>query len=447
MLDALKNYRYLAWPFAAVALLTGIEWLTSESADAPASAADWKFSGYGPDSYEAAMARSDADISLGQERVRNGPDQWLNHESLARGYLRRSRLSFSYDELAAAGEALSEAKRLAPARAGPLLSDAVFAQMSHQLGRAETSLMAMDGWAVKSEPAVLAESASLKGDIAFYRGDLRGALAHYQEAGRYGPNVGIAYRLANLAKSRGDFDTSIRHFAETNPEPRAATPLSNATTAMRIGGVELARGDYQAAKTWFETADRLFPGYWLIEAHVAQGRALEGDLDGAIAEMRRIARRAPSAEILDALAMLLRANGQASESRIWARKAAAIWGKRLNQLPEAAYGHAVEHELVFGSPIKALNLARLNLKSRPYGEARVLLASALIANGAIDEALEQLALAEDTGWKSAPLYAVRAQASELAGMEDEASDARKKAKALNPRIFDAETSLIWLSHG
>ena len=393
------------------------------------------------------MARSDADISLGQERVRNGPDQWLRHESLARGYLRRSRLSFSYDELAAAGEALSEAKRLAPAGAGPLLSDAVFAQMSHQLGRADTSLTAMDGWAVKSEPAILAESASLKGDIAFYRGDLHGALAHYQEADRYGPNAGVAYRLATLAKSRGDFETSIQHFAEASPEPRSDTPLSNATTAMRIGGVELARGDYQAAKRWFETADRLFPGYWLIEAHVAQARALEGDLDGAITEMRRIARRAPSAEVLDALAILLRTNGQASESRMWAKEAAAIWGKRLSQLPEAAYGHAVEHELVFGSPIKALDLARRNLTSRPYGEARILLASALLSNGQVDEALEQLALAEDSGWRSAPLYALRAQASELAGMKHEASEARKRAKALNPRIFDAETSLVWLSHG
>lgn len=444
---AMNSFRYLALPVAAVALLTGVEWFVSETPEAPVSAADWQRSGYGPNSFGEATARHEAEIALGKERVLTGRDQWLRQESLARSYLRRSRLSHTYDELAAAGDILSEAKRLAPDNSGPLLTDAVFAQMSHQLGRASASLKEMDGWAVKSDPSILAESASLRGDLAFYRGDMRGAREQYMTADGYGPNAGVAYRLAILEKSRGNFDAAIRHFADANPEPRATTPLANASTAMQIGGVELARGNYGDAREWFEKADGLFSGYWLIEAHLAQAKALEGDLTAAIAEMKQVARRAPSAEVLDALAMLLRADGQAGESRMWASRAAGIWEMRLAQLPEAAYGHAVEHELVFGTPTRALDLARRNLAARPYGDSRLLLASALLSNGMVNKALEQLALAESSGWRSAPLYALRAQALELSGNKRDAAEAREKAEALNPRIFEAEASLVWLSHG
>lgn len=442
-----RNLRYLCLPILAVALLAGGEWVANDTADAPVSAADWGISGFGPSSYAEAMERSGNAIDLGLERVGNGRDEWLRQESLARAYLGRARLSHTYDDLFLAGEALSQAKRLAATGSGPLLTDAVFAQMSHQLDRAESSLLAMEGWAVKIDQAMLAESHALRGDIAFYRGDMRRARALYDIAGRYGPDAGLSYRRAILAKSRGDFDAAIRHFANSNPNPRRSTPYANASAAMQIGGVELARGEYRAARQWFETADKLFPGFWLIEAHLAQSKALEGNLDGAIVEMEGIARRAPSAEILDALAMLLRAHGQARKSRIWAGKAAAIWEQRLAQLPEAAYGHAVEHELVFGSPTKALDLARRNFAARPYGESHILLAAAFLNRGDMDEALDQLALAERTGWRSAPLYALRAQVLELSGREEEAIMAREKAEALNPRIFEPETSLIWLSHG
>lgn len=447
MRDALRNSRYVILPIAAVVLLTGAEWLANDTAEAPVSAADWEKPDFGPASYSAAIDRSDSDLSLGKERVSNGPDEWLRQESLARMYLGRSHLSYTYDELALAGEALAQAKRLAPDGSGPLLSDAAFAQMSHQLDRAQSSLSALDGAAVRSDPAILAESASLNGDVAFYRGDMARARALYDNAAKYGSNAGVAYRYAILAKSQGRFENAIKHFSGAIPGPGMTTPLASASAAMQIGAVELARGDYQNARAWFETANRQFPGFWLIEAHLAQAKALEGDLAGAIVDMKAVARRAPAGEVLDALAMLLRADGQARESRLWADKASEIWEKRLGQLPEAAYGHAVEHELVFGSPEKALQLAKLNFDARPYGESSILLASAYLSNGAPEEAIKHLNLAEKSGWRSAPLYGLLAQAQELSGRPNEAVKARKAAEALNPKIFEPETSLVWLSHG
>lgn len=442
-----RRLRHLAVPLLAVAVVGAAEWLSGDTVVAPVNAADFDRSGYGPASHAEALEQAGAQVALGVERVSNDQTQWLRHESLARAYLARSRLTHTYDDLARAGKALAVARHLAPPGSGPSLTDAIFAQMTHQLGRAEESLAAMDQWAAYPEPGMRAESLSLKGDVAFYRSDFKEARRLYQEARRHGGDAGVSYRLAILAKSVGDFDAAIDHFHAANPRSERSAPLVNANTAMQIGAVELARGNYAAAGEWFAVADRQFPGFWLIEAHLAQAQALTGDVPGAIASMREIARRAPSAEVMDALAMLLRTNGQASEARQWARRAGAIWDRRLGQLPQAAYGHALEHEMLFGSPSRALELAQRNLSARPYGESRILLASALLMNGRPQAALAQLAAAERSGWRSAPLYAVRAQAFEMSGRQEEAVRARYAATALNPRIFEPETALIWFSHG
>ena len=379
--------------------------------------------------------------------MRNGPDEWLRQESLANALMARSRLSFTYDELAQAGEVMARARELAPALSGPLLSDAVLAMMAHKLGESGRALEVLSKAAVPHETSDQVEMVGLAGDIRFFRGDMDGARREYANADQLESGSGTAYRLARIAKATGDFDRAIEYFRKAELAPSQTPPFQHANTAMQIGAVELAQGNYDAARDWFVTADRLFPGYWLFEAHLAQAKAVSGDLPGAIAAMRKIAQQAPSAEVMDALAMLLRTDGQAAESREWAEKAGEVWQHRLTQLPEAAYGHALEHELVFGSPERALDLARRNLEARPFGESRVMMASALIVNGRFADAVSQLDLAEKSGWRSAPMYALRAQAKELSGRADEAEKDRQAALELNPLIFDGETPLIWFSHG
>ena len=296
------------------------------------------------------------------------------------------------------------------------------------------------------ESAARAEARALQGDIAFYRGDTAGARRAYSEAKAIEPN-GIALRCAIADKAQGRFDQAIAGFRAYLDGLKKPSPLTVATMAMQIGAVELARGNAPEARRRFEEANRIFPGFWLIEAHLAQARAVAGNSRAAIAQMRGVAERSQSAEAMDALAMLLRTFGRPDESREWARRAGEIWSRRLAMMPEAAYGHAVEHELVFGTPARALELARRNLVARPFGDSRLLLANALLQNGRVADALGELRKAEVSGWRSAPLYALRAEALALDGREAEAGEARRAAEALNPRIFAPETALVWFSHG
>lgn len=441
------HLRLLLIPLAAAALAIGIDWQQDNSGPPRVSAAQFGKAGYGPRSYGAAMAAADDQLSLARERVRNAPGQWLPQESLARAYVARAGLSGGYEDYGRARAVLAQAFAEAPYPSGPVLSEAVLAMKTHDLSGVEAALARIDDWAVSPDGAEAAEIRGLRGDLAFYRGDMATAGTWYARANTTEPGPAAAFRLATMAKARGDFDTAIDQFRRVAIGNGKDTPFQLASTAVQIGAVEQARGNYDAARAWFAKADAQFPGFWLFQVHRAQSLAIAGDLSAAIKSMRAIAENSAAPEVMDALAMLLRTNGEVAESKAWAARAAAAWNARLQLLPTAAYGHALEHELVFGTPERALALATANRAARPYGEADYMLASAQMMNGMYDAALASLARAERSGWRSAPLYALRAQALELKGSINLAETARAEARTLNPRIFDPQTALIWFAHG
>lgn len=441
-----RKLRWLVVPLGAVGIATGIDLSQSPIPASPLSAADWTPAGYGPANYTATIRQIANQFDLVHERTEKAPSQWLRKESLAKAYMTRSRFTVRYDDLAAARRILDEARAAAPGNSGPLLSIAVLGMMSHRLRETEQALNVVNTWAVPPDPGERIEILGLRGDIAFYRGDMAGARLRYEEGASLDKGAAVTYRRANLAKAQGEYDEAIQLLLGSAVGKRES-PFLHASTAMQIGAIEQARGKYADASRWFDMADKQFPGFWLFEAHRAQSKAIAGDLPGGIAAMRAVAERQPAAEVMDALAMLLRSSGEATESRKWATRAGEEWERRLSLAPEAAYGHALEHELVFGSPDRALALAKNNLASRPYGESRVLLATALVMNGQYAPALDQLEKAEASGWRSAPLFALKAQIFELTGRSSDAADARKMALALNPRIFSPETALVWFSHG
>jgi predicted Zn-dependent protease len=260
----------------------------------------------------------------------------------------------------------------------------------------------------------------------------------------------IAVRAANYFKKMGRFDDAILQVDYAVKSVKAPTPQFYANMMLLKGVIELDRGKWDVATRLFRQADAAFPGYWRIKAHLAQMTALGGDLDGAERQYRNILAQAGSdiamPEVIDALAALYRSRGNAKSSRYLAARAGAIWINRLAQLPEAAYGHALEHELVLGNPARALDLARLNLAARPYGDSSTMLAMALLANGRYQEAVDILNALERSGWRTAQQYVVLSQAWAMLGQVQASENARTKALALNPRAFDPASSFIWFGN-
>lgn len=438
--------RVLALSAAVVLLVAGTEafWSGSEPATAAASLPS---AGFGPGIFSQELAAADRQLNLASQRVANAPGEWLPREGLARANLARFKLSGDPADIADAFANIAQARELAPPGSGPLLSSAEIAMAGHDLDSAERFLDGLEGVAVPPSPAVRSEAEALRGDISFYRGDMDAAAAAYDRAEAIVPTSGTAIRRALLARSQGRFDDAIALISEAAQRDGLRTPRGMASYALQMGMVESARGNFDDAAERFRQADSLFPGHWLIQLYLAEAEGVAGEFASAIATQERIAEELGDPQAMDAAASLYLAQGDEVSAQHLTRRSAEIWRTRAATMPLAYTAHSFENELAFGNPEEALRLARENLAHRPYGDAHILVAEALLATNQPADARDHLLEAEAQGWRSAPLYARLSEAEEMLGNESAAQDAADKARAINPHIFEPVMSRLWFGHG
>ncbi len=401
---------------------------------------------YGPHDFTTALALADRDVAAAQWRVDRDGSQWIYRESLARALAARARLTGGYDDLAGAAAAIAKGLAMAPTGAGPLLTAVATDLAVHDIAPIGPLLRLFDGSVIQPPVPERAEAAALAGDLAFYSGDYRGAAAGYARAAVIEDAPGIMVRRSILAKAMGDLAGADR--ALDGAIPARPTRRAHAMLLLNRGGIALASGRWTAARAAFVAADRVFPGWWLAQAHVAQMRALDGDLEGAEAAYRRIIAGtiAPDPIVLDALASLCLARGDVAAARAAAGQAGALWAARLRLLPAAALAHAAEHELALGDADRGLALAQANYRARPYGDALLLRAGAELATGNPHAAAQSLALLQASGWRSARQLALSADVEALLAHPAAADAARQAALAIDPRALDPARSLIWFGN-
>jgi hypothetical protein len=104
------------------------------------------------------------------------------------------------------------------------------------------------------------------------------------------------------------------------------------------------------------------------------------------------------------------------------------------KLPEASYGHALEHFLEFPHPDhrrsadakRAVDVARKNVALRPNGEAKTRLAQAYVRAGPIAEARADIAKVLASKWARAGIAGARAVRED----RDHGDNGRKKGPRL-----------------
>lgn len=407
----------------------------------PSEIAPW----FGPRNQGELEQAALVGVDGARARLALGPDQWLRQEVLARALVRRFRASGSYADLAEADALLNKGMAGAPFPAGPSLSRAEVSVLAHKLDAADKGLARFFAQVGEPDDGESAGAWSLKGDLAFQRGDMKVARLAYARAEEYDNNAAVALRQSMLALRTGDPALARRRVNAVLRAPKLSRYVKSQIALQRVT-VAYGTGDWKAAGVWARFADGFFPGNPLAMAHVAQQQALEGDVAGAVRRYEAIVGKAPLPEIMDALAFTLRLQGRGAESRAWADKAAAIWAERYRVLPEAAAAHLVEHELALGDPAKALPVAKADAARRPHGASLILLARAQLLTGDAKGALASLERAERTGWRSAGLYLALADVHTALGDTDAADDAREEALDLNPKATDPAARYIWFGH-
>lgn len=438
------------WPLrlalaALLTILAGLAWDHWRAPSAPAPDPWHLHPAFGPADYPAALAAADGKVASARRSLADGPGEWLRMEILARALASRFRLSADPGDAVEADALLDLAIAAAPTPSGPNLARAGLSLTLHDLAGAEAALARFDAAAVPNTAANRADALGLRGDIAMQRGDLAGAAVLYAKARGLSDTPGLMLRAGTLAARRGDFGTARRLADAALAVPRQQ-PAALSDLALGRAAIAYAEGDWPAAQRWIAAADRVFPGRWLTRAWTAQGLALRGDPDGAIRAYSAVATETQQPEVLDALAHLLRLQGNRDASRKWSERSARLWSARLAVLEPAYAAHAAEHELAVGDPARALALLRAEAARRPYGQVLVPLARAETLSGNPQAALASLDRAQRQGWRTELLHIEKAAALEALGRGDEANAERRAAAAINPRITDPAALALWFGH-
>ncbi len=441
--------KLLRWPLIAmiaVLCVAASHRMLEQGKGAPTAAFAMDAPAFGPASYAELLTASSDRLSLSQARVQRTPDEWLPHAGAGAAALSLFRLTGKIAYLDLAQAEIIAVRELAPPPSGVPELRAELALARHDLATADRELDVFASASVAPDKAAQSEAAAMRGDLALYSGNHAKAGRFYREAAGIEGHVSIALRTANLHRVSGDFDAAITTLAQATRTEKH-TPVVLSGIALQMGVIESARGDYAAAQSWYDRAETLFPGHWLTALYRAEAKLANDATDSGVADLERLARDHGRPEAMDMLALVWRVRGDSDRSRRWATQAGTIWREWANKYPAAFAAHAAEHELVFGDAKQALRLAEINAQARAYGESRLLLARALMANDQVRPALAQIGIAEKTGWRSAQLFAIKAQALTMLGESDAAARARDMARAINPKIDDPATRLIWLAHG
>jgi tetratricopeptide (TPR) repeat protein len=286
------------------------------------------------------------------------------------------------------------------------------------------------------DPSLSADVLALRGAALFGTGRYDEGLGALREAVRTSHAPSHAQRLSLALAKVGEDEEALRGLVDSPDDP----PRTRAWLALARADVHLGRGRRVEARREIEAARVAFPGDWHADEHLAELDADEGHLASAKNAYESLVARTDDPEFMDALARLVEDPERAKSLRA---RAHALYMERLARLPEATYGHALEHALhEVADPSFAVALAEKNRALRPDGEALTRLAQAYFRAGRVDEAVRTIGLVQASRWTSAESLATAEVVLRASGDEPGARVAGERARALDP---NAPARVVWLT--
>ena len=334
-----------------------------------------------PASAPAAAARvpGDLDITRLQQAARAAPRDVAPRVALASAYLQEARETGDASYYDRADRLLRAALARRPDDHDALVSSASLALSRHDfragLALARRARAARPG-ALDAYPALV--------DALVELGRFGAAERALQRLVDAKPALAAYARVSYLRELHGDLDGAV---AAMRRAAAAGGPAreSSASTHALLGGLELQRGRFGAARHAYRAALAIVPGHPGATAGLARLSAATGDLGGAIRRWRALVERLPLPEYVTGLGAAQLAAGRVRAGR---RDLALIGAQRRL----AAGGVDVDAErAVFtadhGSPQRAVALARRAWRSAPGLRSADALGWALTRSGRPDDGL------------------------------------------------------------
>lgn len=391
-----------------------------------------------PTQVEDALVRLEKQIRFREERGAE-TGGWLHYGYLAHAYLARARLTGSLEDYAAARDALEQGFERADEGSGPYLARAAYHLAVNQVTDVPADLDALENNRAGAD-AGDASVVALRGDVAFRTGDLDAAAEAYREEERVDIGIGSALRMAKYYLAIGDREESRQWYDRAIS--RAVDQTGQRALAMlRRGDVDLRTGRPKEALKWYRKAEKLFTGWYLVDARIAEAHLRLGESEQAIERYTEAWRQAAHGQYAAGIATAYEQAGDAEQAEAWHEKATDAFDRDLGILPSVVRPEAVEY-FCQTDPARAVELARASFEAAPGHAERVRLARAMLLAG--EPHPRAFAILEPTlqsDWVDVELFATAAVALRDSDPE-RATRLAKRATAFDPdAVLRLEKSL------
>ena len=279
------------------------------------------------------------------------------------------------------------------------------------------------------------EGRLIRADLDFQLGRYQKAKSGYCAVLETQRSWGALARLAHFCGKMGDPAGADELYEEAQDDLTAKEMRAFAWLEVQRGFLDFAHGRYCEAQSHYDRADAAYPGYWLVDEHVAELLAAQDRYADAIAILERVVSAVHRPELEQAIGELYQLAGQDARARQQMQKALAAYLESARRGEVHYWHHLADYYAdVAKDGSQAVVWARRDLQLRANFSTQAALAWAFYRAGRFEEARDWIDRALSSGVVSAHLFSQAGRIYAAAGLEAEAQDLLGRAMILNPMV-------------
>ena len=374
--------------------------------------------------YAAEMRHIDNDIAVLSRAA--GPEQITRH--VYRLYQKAS-ISGDLTALTAVIPPIDYAIRLFSNPGDLYLLKAHAAFKLHKLADVDATLRAV--------PSVYDsdEGRLIRADLDFQHGRYQMAENGYRDVLQRERSWGALARLAHLRGKMGDVTGADCLYEEAEDQLTAKEMRSYAWLEVQRGFLDFARGQHGEARLHYQRADAAYPGYWLVEEHIAELLGAEGGYEEAAAIFERVVSTIERPDLDQAIGELYELAGSVEAAVYWKKRALTAYLQSAERGEVHFYHHLVDYYMdVVEDGAEAVKWAHRDLRLRKNFATQAALAWSLYRDGQFGDAVRWMDRALASGVVDARLYFWAGEIYRAAGNEVEGRELRQRAITLNSAV-------------
>lgn len=279
------------------------------------------------------------------------------------------------------------------------------------------------------------EAKMIRADLDFQQGRYEEAKRGYCEALDLEMSWDGLARLAYFHAQMGDVSGADGLYAQAEDELTAKEMRSFAWLRIQRGLLDFRHGRYAEAQAHYATAEAGYPGYPLVDEHVAELLAAQGHTSEAAERFDRIGAMVTRPELDQARGELYEIMGEIEIARSWQKQALDAYLASAERGEVHYYHHMVDYYCdVVGCGSEAVKWALRDLELRENFATQAALAWALYRDGKPDDAVLWIDRALASGAIGPGLLSKAASIHSAAGNESLGKSYRERAESLNPSL-------------